>query len=409
MIGSGKKDKKDKTKKDKKKKKEDDTPPAPSDSSPRDQAVAAAVKALKERVEAEGLKVDYDIHDDYRLAGFVKGAGLNPDKAFENFSHSLRMREETGADTVLETAPKQNKNFDLVMAYWPGHHHKHDKDLCPVYYERLGAVDVRGLLNTVPEADLINAHIYQQEQSRALKAQTSRDHNKSMYSGIFVQDLAGLSMNHLYTPAFDLFKKIIAFDQSNYPDSLKTYYVINAPKCLSIIYAMIKPLLDPSTRKKVHILGSNYHDTLLEAIDEENLPAEYGGTCQCTGSCIPGGGKFVDAKQDGTTYNPVEVNIGRKDKHEAKITVSKGHTLSWEYTVKSHDVAFGVYFEDDQGRETVVDSERQHGSRKGSIVAETTGTYVLVWDNTHSILKGKTVVYQAFVNADGPSDNDSDA
>jgi hypothetical protein len=39
---------------------------------------------------------------------------------------------------------------------------------------------------------------------------------------------AGLSMNHLYTPAFDLFKKILGFDQSNYPDSLKV-----PPKLLS--------------------------------------------------------------------------------------------------------------------------------------------------------------------------------
>jgi hypothetical protein len=38
-----------------------------------------------------------------------------------------------------------------------------------------------------------------------------------------VVPLTGLSMNHLYTPAFDLFKKILGFDQSNYPDSLKVY------------------------------------------------------------------------------------------------------------------------------------------------------------------------------------------
>jgi hypothetical protein len=30
------------------------------------------------------------------------------------------------------------------------------------------------------------------------------------------------------------------------------------------MYSLIKPLLDPNTRKKVHILGSNYRDTLLE-------------------------------------------------------------------------------------------------------------------------------------------------
>lgn len=50
------------------------------------------------------------------------------------------MREEAGADTVLETAPGMNVNFELLMKYWPGRHHKYDKDQCAVYYERLGAV-----------------------------------------------------------------------------------------------------------------------------------------------------------------------------------------------------------------------------------------------------------------------------
>jgi hypothetical protein len=95
--------------------------------------------------------------------------------------------------------------------------------------------DVRGLLNTVPGEDLFNVHVYQQEQSRALylpspsrqrrppplqccqvvagesarssllsrrgggpsvvlggrKAQLSKEHNRSMYLAIFVQDLSG--------------------------------------------------------------------------------------------------------------------------------------------------------------------------------------------------------------------------
>jgi hypothetical protein len=32
------------------------------------------------------------------------------------------------------------------------------------------------------------------------------------------------------------------------------------------------------------------------------------------------------------------------DKHEVKLTVAQGATLSWEFTVKSHDVGFGVFF-----------------------------------------------------------------
>jgi len=306
------------------------------------------------------------------------------------------MREEVKADQALELTPRLNKNFLLLDEYWPSRYHKHDKDGFAVYYERLGAVDVRGLMNVVPSEELFNMHIYQQEQSRDMKAKMSQENNKSMYFSIVVQDLAGLSMSHIYTPGFDLFKRILHFDQSNYPHSLKAYYVINAPKSLTLIYSMIKPLIDPTTRKKVHILGSNYTDTLLEAIDKENLPAEYGGECKCEGGCIPGGGKFVDRKEDGTTYNPVEVSISRKDTHEVKLELDQGSVLSWNFTVKNHDVSFGIFY-GNEARETCLEMTKQGGTQKGSLKADRSGTYVVVWDNTHSLLKSKTVVYQMFI------------
>lgn len=103
------------------------------------------------------------------------------------------------------------------------------------------------------------------------------------------------------------------------------------------------------TRNKVKILGGDYKDALLEVlkttqlaanidddtvalmmltlglgvpapnlnpnvqvIDEENLPEEYGGKSTCEGGCVPGGGKFCDQKDDGTSYNPLQATVGRK-------------------------------------------------------------------------------------------------
>jgi hypothetical protein len=53
------------------------------------------------------------------------------------------------------------------------------------------------------------------------------------------------------------------------------------------VWAMVKPFLDPVVKSKIFILGSNYRSTLLEHIDADSLPAEYGGTCQCEGGCVP--------------------------------------------------------------------------------------------------------------------------
>jgi hypothetical protein len=34
---------------------------------------------------------------------------------------------------------------------------------------------------------------------------------------------------------------------------------------------------------KIQILGSSYQERLLEFIDAENLPVEFGGKCKCSG------------------------------------------------------------------------------------------------------------------------------
>jgi hypothetical protein len=153
------------------------------------------------------------------------------------------------------------------------------------------------------------------------KQQLSKEKGKSMYAHIVVEDLSGLSMSHIYTPAIDVFKRVIAIDQENYPDTLKAYYVINAPTIMPMAFNMLKPFLDARTKSKIHILGSDYSKALLEAIDAENLPAEYGGACNCEGGCVPGGGEFVDRKDDGTSYNPVQATVGRKGTHGFKYSL----------------------------------------------------------------------------------------
>ena len=47
---------------------------------------------------------------------------------------------------------------------------------------------------------------------------------------------------------------------------------------MSAAWALIKTFLDEKTRKKIHILGSNYQKTLFNVIDREVLPDFLGGT-----------------------------------------------------------------------------------------------------------------------------------
>jgi hypothetical protein len=54
------------------------------------------------------------------------------------------------------------------------------------------------------------------------------------------------------------------------------------------LWAIIKPWLDPVTKDKFFVLGSNYQSTLLQYIDADQLPPQFGGSCQCQGGCVAG-------------------------------------------------------------------------------------------------------------------------
>ena len=59
------------------------------------------------------------------------------------------------------------------------------------------------------------------------------------------------------------------------------FYIINAPWTFSAVWAIVRPWLDEVTVAKIEILGSGYQDALMKQIPKENLPREFGGTCEC--------------------------------------------------------------------------------------------------------------------------------
>lgn len=85
---------------------------------------------------------------------------------------------------------------------------------------------------------------------------------------------------------------MLALVQAYYPETLGEMFIINAPWVFTPLWAMIRPWLDPVTRAKFHVLGSRYSSDLLEVIAPDQLPLEYGGTCNCKAQrwgtgCVP--------------------------------------------------------------------------------------------------------------------------
>ncbi|KAL6051972.1 CRAL-TRIO domain-containing protein [Balamuthia mandrillaris] len=338
-------------------------------------------------------------------------------------SASLKWRKQVGADNILEEAPKSDY-FLLLHRYWPSRFHKTDREGSLVLFERIGVADAKALVSAVPREECIRYHVWQQEYARLLKKEMSSKEGTNKFPQVIVADLAGLGWSHMHGPAIDVFKQIVAIDEANYPECLKAFYVINAPKLFTMAFRMIRPLLDPKTLSKVHVLGADYKEALLEAIHEDNLPKAYGGNCDCGGTscqgyfhdetevvvpfwdserqevlyrsflskedegeemkksknkekdeketealerhCIPGGGAFdgVEREEDGTNRLPIQVVVGRKAVHEVVVNVEASNlNLTWEFSTVDNDISFGVFGQEEgQKNRTEIVPLKRHAS-----------------------------------------------
>lgn len=77
--------------------------------------------------------------------------------------------------------------------------------------------------------------------------------------------------------------------QDNYPEMLGKMFLLNTSFMFSAIWSIVKGFIDEKTRNKISVQKSNYLKTLLEYIDDENLPVFLGGKCECKeieGGCL---------------------------------------------------------------------------------------------------------------------------
>lgn len=142
-----------------------------------------------------------------------------------------------------------------------------------------------------------------------------------------IMDLKGVGISKI-SSVYGYVKEASAMSQNHYPERLGRLYLINAPWGFSSVFGMIKSFLDPVTVEKIHVLGSGYQAQLLAQVPAENLPKQFGGTCECAGGC-----GFSDAGpwSDPEFYRPpkwAKKAGGEKKDEVIDNTEGKGETVT---------------------------------------------------------------------------------
>jgi hypothetical protein len=112
----------------------------------------------------------------------------------------------------------------------------------------------------------------------------SRKAGKLLETCCTIMDLKGVGITKVPS-VYGYVRQASAISQDHYPERLGKLYLINAPWGFSGVWSVVRGFLDPVTVDKIHILGYNYQSELLAQVPKENLPIEFGGTCECDGGC----------------------------------------------------------------------------------------------------------------------------
>jgi hypothetical protein len=206
---------------------------------------------------------------------FIDAEEGDETKANENWVRSLQWREENDIDGILK---RPHRNFDLLKQHYTHGFHGRDHDGWPVYYEKVGQMQLSKLQEQgITSKDLKQHYLFLTEfcWSTLERSEDARCTTVLDVAGIRIQDMGG----EVLTFICDLSQLITA----NYPERVADLFIVNVPVWFREVWdAVLGAKIAPSTRERTRMLkGKKAIKTALsEFIDLDQLPKEYGGACE---------------------------------------------------------------------------------------------------------------------------------
>ncbi|KAK7527956.1 CRAL-TRIO domain-containing protein [Phyllosticta citriasiana] len=241
-----------------------------------------AVEDLRAALEKEGYTERLDT---LTMLRFLRARKFDINLSKQMFVDCEKWRKEFGGgvDELVKTFEYTERAE--VFKYYPQYYHKTDKDGRPVYIEQLGKVDLTAMYKiTTQDRMLQNLVVEYEKVADPRLPACSRKAGHLLETCCTIMDLKGVGLSNANS-VLGYVQAASKISQNYYPERLGKLYVINAPWAFTGIFSIIKRFLDPVTVQKIHVLGGGYKDELLAQIPKENLPKQFGGSCECASGC----------------------------------------------------------------------------------------------------------------------------
>jgi hypothetical protein len=225
----------------------------------------------------------------YELHRYLRARKWNVQHTIKSILEMIQWRIDNHADLILENETVSLRT-DLLRRMTPNTNHGYTKAHRPLYIDKSGLMQVDKILNQFTSEELIECHIYWLEFYCQLARERSRQMGKHVESFAMICDLNGCKMD--IRKLIPLFKQFAYIDNNYYPERLGQMFIVNPPGIFPAFWSLVKPWLDPVTKRKILVIkkGPETSTTLLQHIDSDQLPQEYGGschTCPTSPNCIP--------------------------------------------------------------------------------------------------------------------------
>ncbi|KAK2372293.1 Sec14p phosphatidylinositol transfer family protein [Trifolium repens] len=244
------------------------------------------VHNFREMLSREGLLPPK--HNDYHtLLRFLRMNDFDMTISKEMFLNYLKWRKEFRVDMIHKEF--KFTEYTEVKKCYPHGYHGVDRCGRPVYIERIGMIDINKLWQVTTNERFIKHHVSEQEKTLQVRYPAcSLAAKRHIASTTSILDINGIGMPNFSKPARYIFMEIQKIDSSYYPETLNKLFIVNAGSGFKMLWKAVKAFLGERTVAKIQVLGSNYLNELLEAIDPSNLPTFLGGNCTCSdyGGCL---------------------------------------------------------------------------------------------------------------------------
>ena len=181
------------------------------------------------------------------------------------------------------TDPKSALGCDMSVyfAQYPQVYSGRAKNGCPVFISRPGVLNVDAVecLTTLQGIVKFHWHIMMHDFGGRLRAQKAKDPHFTRFECVCFLDLENLTMGQLNSKTLAIIKEQSAIDSLCFPETMNKMFIINGPRFFGATWSLIKGWLDPRTAGKIEVISAKktWSKRLLEFVEEEQLPSDYGG------------------------------------------------------------------------------------------------------------------------------------